>query len=600
MKKIALLLSLVLACTFSMSAQQKFTKALKPKVTIDPGLVGGSTIALPHLAGAFYAVNEGVGNYYFIATSVESTFDSSTGNIELHEPGWSVAFDLYANPTSSPIQIPNGVYSLNGTGAEFTCHNEYCYAMYLNANGDVEVYEFNGDVTVGQNEKGVTEIKGTIDQGGKTTTFVFTGQPAFEETNSNQGALPRFRENLDLKFTGSLGYYDGNLFQANTGSLRLNLYDCEFNTETGAHSGVGHCLQLSLFNILFGDPKNAKVRAGVYKMARSFAKETWFPGMEIDYMGMTTIMGTFCQRHAADGSYSYCYAADGTVTIEELENGEYKIYVDLVTDEGYYIKGTYEGAITRIIDQSDDERGAVISTLEEDLELDLNGIDTARVWKTDDINDCSRYYLDIGSPSGRDEFVAKHGGDIFRIDMLTELGKEYFPAGVYTVMEEDYAQYYKPFALRRGFFEDGGDLRGTRWFHFLEDGSYMIADGLAPAYGGTVSLAAKGDGIYQIDIAVVDDAGFNITGSWTGPVVAMFDVPVGIDKAITEAEYTYLDSETILLGNVAANETVNVYSTNGALVMSQVGKGTISLANLPKGVYLVKATNKNTFKVAKR
>lgn len=599
MKKIALLLSLVLTCVFSMSAQQKFTKALKPKITIDPGVIGGSTIALPHLAGAFYAEDGGIGNYYFIATSVESEFNSETGAIELYEAGWSIAFDLYAAP-SSPIKIPLGEYVVSDSGEEFTCHPEYCYAMYINANGDMESYQFNSNVIVSKNEKGQTEFKATIDQGGKTTTFIFTGDPAFEETNSSQGVLPRFRENLDLNFTGSLGYYDGNLFQSNTGSLRLNLYDCEFDGETGSHTGVGHCLQLSLFNILFGDPKNAKVRAGVYKMARNFAKETWFPGMEIDYMGMTTIMGTFCQRHDANGNFSYCFIADGTVVIEELGDGIYKITVDLTTDEGYYIRGTYEGAITRIIDQSDDQKGAVISTLEEDLELDLNGIDTARVWKTDDINGCSRFYLDIGSPSGRDEFVAKNGGDIFRIDMLTELGSGYFPCGVYTVMEENYKQYYKPFALRRGFFEDGGDLRGTRWFHFTEDGRYMIADGLAPAYGGTVTLSIQPDGNYKIDIAVIDDAGFNITGQWTGPVVAMFDVPVGIDKALAEAEYTYLDSETILLGNVAANEAVNVYATNGALVKSQMGNGTISLSNLPKGVYLIKATNKQTFKVAKR
>lgn len=599
MKRITLLLSLVLLCAFNMSAQQHFTKALKPKVSIDPGLIGGANVNLSHLAGAFYAEDGGIGNYYFIATSVQSKYDPNTGGIELYEPGWSVAFDLYATP-SSPAQIPLGTYKLSDACTEFTCHNEYCYAMYLDVNGNVEVYEFNNDVTVTTNSNGITEIKGSINQNGKTTTFVFTGQPTFEETNSNQGVLPRIREHLDLDFTGSLGYYDGNLFQSNTGSLRLNLYDCQFDTESGSHTGVGHCLQLSLFNILFGDSKNAKVKEGTYTMAQNFAKNTWYPGLEIDYMGMTTIMGTFCQRHAADGSYTYCFMAEGTVVIDELENGNYKIDVDFKTDEGYTVKGSFEGPITRIIDQSDDEKKAVISTLEEDLELDLAGIDTARVWKADDINGCSRYYLDIGSPSGRDEFVAKHGGDIFRIDMLTELGRGFFPSGIYTVMEENYEQYYKPFALRRGFFEDGGDLRGTRWFHFLEDGSYMIADGLAPAYGGTVSLVQQGDNVYKIDIAVVDDAGFNITGEWTGPVVAMFEVPVGIENALADAEYTYLDKETILLGNVAADECINIYATNGALVKSQVGNGTISLSNLPKGVYLVKAANKNTFKVAKR
>lgn len=599
MRKITALICVLLMGVSTMGAQNILPrlKFAKPKAYTQVTANDTERVDFAYCPGAFYANNDGVGNYYFILTSVPSSYSAEDGSVTLEGAGWSMMLDLYGAPTS-PIALPEGVYTASEGFEQGSFYPEYSYALYQNAQGEVAFYPVDNDITVSTTPSGLLMVETSIDVNGVDTKMVFTGQIEFSDTNSDDSVLPGFYENLDLDFNGSFAWYYGNLYEANTGNMLVNLYEGDYDKETGSHTGVGYCVQLCLYDVLFSNPKEAKVMPGTYKMERSFARDTFFPGMPIDYMGTTLIMGSFVQKHAADGSYSYAYISDGEVVIEETADGNLKFTLDLVTDHGYTVRGEYVGTVP-VTDMSDDKRGAVISTLQEDYQLTLDSIPVARIWKQDDINGCGRFYMDIGSPSGLDEYVEKNGGDIFRIDMLTEQGAGMFSSGVYTVMEDKYDIYYAPFKLRRGFFEDGGDLRGTRWFHFKE-GSYMVADGLAPAYAGTVSLQYKGNDVYHVVIDVYDDGGFNITGEWTGPVQYMFDVPTGIAQSMGEAEFTFIDNETILLGNVAQNEKIQLFNMSGQCVATHCGNGTISLAQLPKGIYLVKADNKKTFKVVKR
>ena len=597
MKKVLLILSLMLTIITPMTEQHAWTKMMRPLQLPTIKADAAAKVDFGYCPGAFYAANEGVGNYYMILTSVPSTYDSSDGSITMQSEGWSLVLDLYAAPTS-PISLPTGTYVASEDCSVGTFYPEYSFAVYQDEQGNGMLYSIHSDVKVTSIENGILKVETEVMVNNTPTQMVFVGNIPFTDTNDNGNLLPEFYENLDLQFNGSFAWYYGNLYQANTGNLLVNLYEGDYDKETGGHTGVGYCLQLCLFDILFSNPKNAKVMPGTYTVARNFARDTFYPGMPVDYLGVTVIMGSFCQKHAADGSYTYAFVSDGQVVIEDAGDGQFKFTVDLLTEDGYTIKGTYTGTVP-VTDMSDDQRGAVISTLEQDYELTLDGIPVARVWKMDEVNGCGRFYLDIGSPSGLDEHVVKNGGDIFRIDMLTEPGAAMFESGVYTVMEDKYATSYAPNKLLRGFFEDGGDLRGTRWFHF-EEGRYMVADGLAPAYDGTVSLYRQENGHYKIDIDVYDDGGFNISGQWTGPIECMFDVPSGIDSPTQEAAFTYVDAETIILGQVGASDVVKIYAPNGVLVKTLTGTGTICLSDLPKGIYMVKATQKKTFKVIKR
>lgn len=596
MRKFLLLILVLGLNLFSAAAQTKLTRQFASRA-MNAQIKVTDVDELGFCPGAFYANNDGVGNYYIILTSVPSNYDSSDGSIELSDAGWCLMLDIYGDPTT-PIEIPAGTYVASEDCVAGTYYPEYSYAFYQNEEGEGEAFDLVGDIKVAVDENGLYTIDAMVDHASGPMPARFIGNLNFTDTNGESELLPTFKENLDLKFTGSFAWYYGNLYQANTGNMLVNLYDCEFDEETGSHTGIGYCLQLCLFDILFKDSKEAKVQEGTYTMARNFQRDTWFPGMPVDYLGTTLIMGSFCQKHAADGSYSYAYMSEGTVVIEDLENGEFKLTVDLLTDAGCTIKGEYVGVIP-VTDVSEDNKGAVISTLEQDYELTLDSIPVARVWKYEEVNGCSRFVMDIGSPSGLDEWVEKNGGDIFRIDILSDAGAEMFNSGTYTVMEDKYATSYAPGKLLRGFFEDGGDLRGTRWFHF-EEGRYMVADGLAPAYGGEVKIQYLGQSRYKVDINVVDDGGFQITGAWTGPIECQFEVPTGIERSQAEPQFTYYDNETVLLGKVAPTDRICVYSTDGTLVKTQIGNGTIRLNNLPKGIYIVRASHQQTFKIMKR
>ena len=597
MKKFYTLMVVLLLVSFEAAGQQSFVKMSRPKAFKIVTTAASGQVDFGYCPGAFYSAAEGVANYYAILTSVPSNYNSNDGSVVMESAGWALMLDLYGE-ASSPIAVPAGVYRASEDSEICTYYPEYTFAAYQDENGNIQNYPVVSDIVVTYLETGEVQMETEVNVDGKNVRMVFTGVIEFANTNEESGVLPEFHEDLNLNVSGTFAWYYGNLYQNNTGNMLVNLYEGDYDKETGGHTGVGYCLQLCLFDVLFTDPKSAKVMPGTYKMARSLERDTWFPGVVVDYMGVTMIMGTFCQKHDKEGNYSYAYVSDGTVVIENAENGQLKFTVDLVTESGHTIKASYVGTVP-VTDMSDDKRGAIISTLQEDYQLNLDGIDVARVWKMDNINGCGRFYMDIGSPSGMDEYVEKNGGDIFRIDMLTEPDAPMFDSGVYTVMEDKYDQYYKPFRLRRGFFEDGGDLRGTRWFHF-EEGRYMVADGLAPAYAGEVSVKRQPDGNYQVDIDVFDDGGFNITGSWNGPIKCMFDVPAGISESLAEAEFTFVDEETLLLGNVGATDVIGVYAVNGQKVRSFVGTGTISLNGLPQGIYVVKATGKKNFKVIKR
>jgi hypothetical protein len=105
---------------------------------------------------------------------------------------------------------------------------------------------------------------------------------------------------------------------------------------------------------------------------------------------------------------------------------------------------------------------------------------------------------------------------------------------------------------------------------------------------------------YAVDINVFDDAGYNITGKWSGQVLPQFELPAGIGSLEQAPTYTYLDKETLLLGFVKPADQVNVYDMSGKKVWSKLGATKVSLKDMPKGVYVVKVGTCEPIKMIKR
>lgn len=600
MRKILLLLAMIFSIALNAQEQVPFVKKAVPAQTAAPKLLPASgDFEMTYCPGAVYYEASTPCNYYMILSSFDAKFDASSGAVTPVEAtnGWVVALDFYADPTS-PIALPAGTYKPSLDAENITFNPDYS-ALYYYEGENVDMVDLSGDVEVSYAEDGdlVVKFKGTYRK--NTYTFTYKGQPTYKRKSTVNSPYPLIGKDLDLNFTGALGCYMGDLFQSKTGNIALNLYDCEFDRETGAHTGVGHCLQINLFNTLFGDFKEAHVKPGTYKVAKNFQRWTYYPGTVVDYMGTTIVMGSFVQQRFETMDIAVCYIADGTVEVSIDEDSVYTVVVDLRTDDDYTVKGTYKGRINLIDNSVDTPEGAIISTLTQDYELDLNQIPRARLWKDEDIMGYGRFYLDIGSPSGLDQEIVDNGGDIFRLNFITELGAAAPPSGTYSVMEENWDYYIGLFKSMKGYFHNGGDLTGTRWYHFAE-GRYLVADGLAPAYAGSFDYKWVEGDTYAVDINVFDDAGYNITGKWSGQVLPQFELPAGIGSLEQAPTYTYLDKETLLLGFVKPADQVNVYDMSGKKVWSKLGATKVSLKDMPKGVYVVKVGTCEPIKMIKR
>ena len=583
-------------------AQSGFKKLAPAQMATAPMLEPSASNPELSYCVAAYCTNlgNGVTNYYIILTSAPGSFDASSGTVifENDEKAWLTAFDIYAPTVENGFKLSDGEYASKKDSTAFSFHPSYSGTSYINNAGEGTGYRItSAPIQITNLENGDVQIEWTITSGLVTKEAVFRGPIELRRQPTIQSPWPLIGEDMDLAFTGSLALYQGNFFNSKTGNILLNLYDTDFDPETGAHTGVGNCLQICLFNTLFGEAKDICIKPGTYKMARNFQRLTWYPGLVIDNMGQSVVMGSFCQRRLEDKSIAVAFMSEGEFTVAMDTDSVYTINVQMTTDDGYKVKGQYVGKIT-IFDESQDNPGAIISTLKQDYELNLDQIPVARAWKEDIQEGCSRYYLDIGSPSGRDSVLVKNGGDIFRIDMLLEMGAKSFTSGLYTVMEREYPSDYKPFALRRGHFENGGDLCGTRWFHFRE-GSDMVADGLAPAYYGTVDLRYISSDSVKVIIDVIDDGGYAITGEWQGPVEYMYDLPVGIEEQLAAPEFTWKDKQTVLLGGVRPTDRVVVYTPGGEEVMSRTGASSLDLGHLNPGMYIIKVGSRPAIKVAR-
>lgn len=595
------LLCLFLAAGLALSAQTEWVKmAPKPAATSAVATEETAPLQFPYCAAAYYKnLGGGVTDYYLVLSSAPATYDGGTGELTFTEgsEGWAVVLDFYA-PTTDPVALSEGTYAAATDTTLFTYNPDFSSVYYLTATSG-KSYNMTGSVQVTKAADGQFHIAFSYKEGKVVKEGEFTGTMSFRRQPTINSPYPLIGQDLDLQLTGAMGLYEGNFFQSKTGNILLNLYDCDFDQETGSHTGVGFCVQMCLFNTLFGDASEICLKPGTYTMQRSFNRLTWYPGLVVDYMGQTVVMGSFCQQRKADSTLAVAYVAEGLVDVAMTEDSIYTVRLDLVTDDGYFIRGTYTGPI-RFLDESQDMPSSCVSTLTQDYELDLAQIPVARLWKEEAAEGCSHYYLDIGSPSGRDQVLVDNGGDIFRIDMLVNLGDPIVSPGTYTVMEKKDIAYYAPFRLLKGYFANGGDLCGTRWFHFAE-GRYLVADGLAPAEYGTVVLKRNYEAdTWSVDIDIIDDGGYNITGKWTGPIELMYEVPEGIEHAATAPEFTYADAETILLGGVRPADSVRVFTPDGACLRSATGCSSVSLSGLPRGMYLIRVGNRPAVKVVKR
>ncbi len=604
-----LLLTFVAATLISIpaAAQNTYTKLhTKMSSLINaavPKSVSGQEVKLTSVVAAYYTKatsDAGKANYYLVLSDKSSsTYDDAQGSIDAVDAK-VVSIDLYS-PTTNGAVLPEGEYVKEGStsGAQQTYDSDYSFADYYDSNGKgLSNPPFvSGSVIVKKNTDGTYTLDFADEEG---TVYTYTGTLSFYDSAGSNTVYPQITTDVNTTFTGGLAYYHGNLFESKTGNIYINLYDCDFDDTTGAMKGKGFNLSICAFNRLFGDPKQATLIPGTYTVARNFNVNTYFPGMEIDYNGITILMGTYIkQRKAmsdADSDYAFGYITDGTITITNGdEAGTFNFDVDCTTDRGHKIKGTAKNISFNIIDMSDDETSSAVSNLDHDVTLDLNYIQTARAYYTGVQNGVNVFVVDIGSPSGKDG----NEGDLFRMEFQTATSAGELPAGTYELMEENHlwTNLYAPYKLTQGYFDNYGELIGTRYWHFAKD-RYQVVDTFASVISGRVGVEILENKNYHFTIDCVDGRNFLIQGEWTGPMLLNYDPSTAAISAATvdKKPGVFVSGGAVSVNGAEADDRVRIYAANGQLVAEGKGNTTINISNLSGGFYIVKIADKLTTK----
>ncbi len=599
MKKTLLLILLLMAVSAVPSAAQQ--QLVKKRATLS--LVKKRAHATPHKAAAaaadaqplgsvvlaaYYPSSasgvDGMENYYLVlADNDDVTYDITAGTITATSAHVAI-LDLYA-PEGTGIDLPAGEYGA-GEGSMYY-DTDFSYLSTYDATGtDDGGADLGGTVRVDKADDGTYTVT-LADAAG--TTYAYEGALTFTNMASGGSTVyPQIGTDLtDLAFTGGMANYYGNLMDSKTGNMVIDLYNGEYN-ENGGLTSKGVDLCINLFNRLFGDPKTATLVPGTYTVARNFKVNTFFPGMEVDYAGVTIVMGTYVKRRksltgSTDIDYDYAYIVDGTVTIEAGDTeGTFNVTVDLTTDRGHKVTGSGRNIAFPVTDQSTSSEKDVDSNLDHDVALDFGRVAKSRIYSLGVQNGVQIFTVDLGSPSGKDDPEIMGDQDLLRMEFQAPLGSAYLPEGTYQLMEESHLYYnlYAPYQLTRGYFVDGGRT-GTRYEHFMKC-SYpkehtWAVDSFATVYSGTVGVTRIDSTHYKFAIDLYDGKGFQISGTF--------------DK---ETEYCYSPADILGVDGVADNRrrTVRVYTLGG----QYVGNSTDAL---PGGIYIIKSGNTTTKTIKK-
>lgn len=600
MKHIFHRLSLVLALLTTVPALAQ-TSLHKVKAVSHATTRTASEVTLTQCVAAVYSVGEdGLGDYYLIFSEKgNATFDMSAGTLTTADDN-TLTLDLYAE-ASSPIVLPEGVYSPGEEGA-MTYYPDYSTSIYYDESGNEKSSQLlTGGVNVVKNDDGTYSVTATDAAG---TTYSYTGNISFTDPSASTYVYPQIGADVNVTFTGGLAYYYGNLYESKTGNMYINLYSGEYDSESGGMTSTGYDLAICAFSSLFGDPANAKVLPGTYTVGRSFQKNTYYPGMEIDYIGMTIVFGTYIKQRKAmtggDSDYAYSYIVDGTVVITEgSSDRRYNVTVDLLTDDGHTVKGTATNVEFSVTDLSDDSGVSVDSNLDHDVELDLDYIKTARSYYLGEQNGVKIFTVDLGSPSGKDG----DEGDLIRMEFQADVNSTDLPAGTYEVMENNHlwTNQYAPFQLTQNYFTDQGERTGTRYMHFAK-GRYCVADTFAAVVAGRVSVEkVEGTDNYHFTINLQDGNAFDITGDWTGPMERNYDLSAISQATLTNGKvgFTTNADGSLTVNGVESSESVSVFTADGRLVSRGTG-ARVDLGQLPQGIYLIKTHKQGTIKYVKQ
>ena len=280
------------------------------------------------------------------------------------------------------------------------------------------------------------------------------------------------------------GYYYGEMYTPGYGNYYFYLSDKGFDEYGGCYPN-GNYYRFDIYAPLAENPDHVQIPVGTY----TFDPED------------TYAMGTFSSYYScyfttdADGWQNEMIPyEDGTLTV--TEDG---MVAELVI-QGETVRLEYSGDYALINEASDN-----LSTLTGDLDISFGEDCLAMYANYEDYYDCgySNWYIQMINPDAV--------GDYLILDLLSASADA--AAGFL-------GSYTGAFTFEGSTFISGwidGGYPGGSWY--LEIDEYGDYSQQAPLKTGEITISQDENGIYTIDLDVMDDADNTITMEWSGVLV---------------------------------------------------------------------------------
>ncbi len=264
---------------------------------------GGKTLTV-----AYYVESH---NYYMAFTDAEHTV--SKGRVTLKEAGYLFVADLYAVPGEDAYTLPEGEYMASQLNEDHTFTSQYTGVQYIDAEGNkTQLSLVSGEPLKVSREGDVWSVSlRFVDTDGSEKSIVYEGQLQIVDQPEDGGFyLPQIGRDVEVVGFSATATYYGNMLEAGTGMMQINIYDETYDTEEGQG---GLAAALVVFNDLFGNPKEAVIKPHEYLANTSFQWGSWMPAVEIPMEGLVFPLGTYVQLDDGTSFGQFSYGKEGII-----------------------------------------------------------------------------------------------------------------------------------------------------------------------------------------------------------------------------------------------------------------------------------------------
>ena len=502
----------------------------------------------------------GTDSYYIAMTNAD--YISMGTQFQLNEEGYVLLLSYYGTPGDDWKKMPTGSFFESDKLSDHTYFNDYSFVYYVDADKKAKVYQLLDPVKIEKDDAGLFTVTATfLDDNRKERTIGYVGELKLADATTGN-MLPQIAQDVVFEGVYGAGIYAGDINENGTGVVEITLYDWKGeNNEPN-----GSAMKITLAGKKFDNPAAKRgLTPGTYTASKGGEFMTWAPAEEM-YMPLFGIVyptGTYYAYDDGTQSGLYSYAESGTITVTEAVNHIYTIEFDLVSQDGYSIRGTFTGDVY-LDNQSHDEKNDGSTTLETDYEMDLEYITRATLDPRQTIvvpslsgeitlEECYKHspgefgyqYLQLGTITYEEdpEYPVKgklKESDLVTIELVVEKGQERtLVPGIYQVTPNRFPIRFVPGSCIRGYI-GGAPIDGTCWKGVRSaigwgyptgyyDPDYMVAGGwlniptineYAAIYSGSILVAKAdgGDNRFTFQINGEDVLGHTVSGTWTGPV----------------------------------------------------------------------------------